>query len=64
MKQRAILNLHSDKQHPPRFCDVVVDDQGNIELVKKDKDQYEKIPWNDVVYQVGIAKEMAQIETE
>lgn len=54
--RRAIVNLHSDKQHSPRFCDVVVDGQ-NISLeVKMDKDRYESIPWEDVVYQVEVAR--------
>lgn len=55
-KKVPIRNLHSNKQVPPRFCDVVIDD-GNIFLEKKiDKNKYEKIPWEDVVYQVEVAK--------
>ena len=56
MTKTAIRNLHSDKPIPPRFCDVVIED-GKIFLEKKtDKKQKEKIPWEDVVYQVETAK--------
>lgn len=56
MTKTAIRNLHSDKPIPPRFCDVVIED-GKIFLEKKtDKKQLEKIPWEDVVYQVETAK--------
>ncbi len=57
--RRAIVNLHSDKQHPPRFCDVIVDGQDVLLEVKKDKDRYESIPWEDVVYQVEVARKLA-----
>ncbi len=57
--RKSIVNLHSEKQQPPRFCDVIV--EGNdIQLeVKSDKGKLEKIPWDDVVYQVEVAKQMA-----
>lgn len=56
MTKTAIRNLHSDKPIPPLFCDVVIED-GKIFLEKKtDKKQFEKIPWEDVVYQVETAK--------
>lgn len=56
MTKTAIRNLHSDKPIQPRFCDVVIED-GKIFLEKKtDKKQFEKIPWEDVVYQVETAK--------
>lgn len=56
MTKTAIRNLHSDKPISPRFCDVVIED-GKIFLEKKtDKKQFEKIPWEDVVYQVETAK--------
>lgn len=59
--RKPILNLHSDKTHPPRCCDVIIDKTGvNLEM-KLDKDKYEKIPWEDVVYQVEIAKKMAAV---
>jgi len=54
--KRPIRNLHSDKPTAPRFCDVVIED-GKVFLEKKsDKNKYEKIPWEDVVYQVETAK--------
>ena len=56
MTKTAIRNLHSDKPIPPRFCDVVIED-GKIFLEKKtDKKQFEKIPREDVIYQVETAK--------
>jgi hypothetical protein len=58
--KRPIRNLHSDKSTPPRFCDVVIED-GKVFLEKKsDKNKYEKIPWEDVVYQVETAKTINQ----
>lgn len=45
---------------PPRFCDVVI--ENNIVFLehkkfdKKDRTQYERIPWEDMVYQVEAAK--------
>lgn len=56
MKQ-PIRDLHSPKPTKPRFCDVIVDNDGRIFLEKKtDKKTYEKILWDDVVYQVEAAK--------
>lgn len=56
MVKRPAQNLHSDKPTPPRFCDVIVEGD-NVFLEKKsDKNKYEKIPWEDVVYQVEAAK--------
>ena len=56
MIKTPIRNLHSDKLVPPRFCDVVIED-GKVFLEKKlDKNKYERIPWEDVVYQVETAK--------
>jgi len=55
MIKRPIRSLHSDKQNPPRVFDVIVEgDDVNLE-VKTDKNRYEKIPWEDVVYQVEAA---------
>lgn len=57
MSKRPIRDLHSDKQTPPRFCDVVIEnDQVYLEQ-KRDKNKYEKIRWEDVVYQVEAFKE-------
>ena len=55
-KKVPIRNLHSDKQDPPRFCYVVIDN-GKFFLEKKtDKNKYEKISWEEWVYQVEVAK--------
>ena len=50
-----IRDLHSTKQVKPRFCDGVIDDNGNIFLVQKHrsgKQVHQTIPWNDVVQQI------------
>lgn len=58
--QKPIRNFRSDKQVPPRFCDVVLEN-GEVFLERKsDRNQYEKIPWDDVVYQVEAAKASIQ----
>ncbi|WP_054740720.1 hypothetical protein [Cellulosilyticum ruminicola] len=57
--RKSILNLRSDKQQAPRFCDVIVEGENVTLEVKQDKDKVETINWNDLVYQVQVAKEMA-----
>ena len=59
MMRRQILNLHSSKPQPPRFCDVIVEGEKVTLEVKQDKNKIETIPWDDLVYQVKAAKEMA-----
>ena len=59
MLRKQIYNLHSDKQQPPRFCDVIVEGKEVKLEIKTDKGKYESIPWDDVVYQVNAAKDMA-----
>lgn len=56
MVKKPIRNLHSTKPVPPRFCDVVI--ENNVVFLEKkiDKNKYEKIPWEDVVFQVEAAK--------
>ncbi len=56
MVKRPIRDLHSDRQTPPRFCDVVVEGDKVYLEQKKDKNKYVKISWDDVVYQVEAAK--------
>ena len=61
MIKRPVRNLQSNRPSPPRFCDVIIEDNGDAYLEKKKKDKkgktsYEKIPWEDVVYQVEAAK--------
>ena len=59
MVKKPIRNLHSEKQTPPRLFDVIVQD-GKVDLeVKTDKNKYETIPWEDVVYQVEAAIQSA-----
>lgn len=56
MIKRPIRNLHSDRPTPPRVFDVIVDkDRVDLEI-KTGRNTYEKIPWQDVVYQVEAAK--------
>lgn len=55
MTKRPIRDMHSSRPTAPRFCDVVIEN-GQVFLEKKsDKNKYEKIRWEDVVYQVDIA---------
>jgi hypothetical protein len=54
--KRPVRDLHSDKPTPPRFCDVIVEGDMVFLEKKSDKNKYEKIPWDDVVYQVEAAK--------
>lgn len=63
MVKRAIRDLHSESQTPPRFCDVVIEGDKIYLVYKKDKNKYVKIPWEDVVYQVEAAKEDSKQET-
>ena len=53
---KAIVDLHSDKLKPPRFCDVEIKDNKTY-LIKKIGKNYERILWEDVVYQVEAAQE-------
>ena len=57
--RKAILNFHSTKPTAPRFCDVIVEGESITLEVKQDKDKVETIPWDDLVYQVKVAKEMS-----
>ena len=59
MIKKPIRSLHSEKQNPPRVFDVIVEGiEVNLE-VKTDKNKYERISWDDVVYQVEAAKKIA-----
>ena len=56
MTKKPIRDLHSTKPLQPRFCDVILE-EGKVFLEKKsDKNKYERILWEDVVYQVEAAK--------
>lgn len=56
MIKRPIRNLHSDRPTPPRFCNVIIDGDEVFLENKTDKNKYQTIPWDDVVYQVEAAK--------
>ncbi len=60
MLRKAIRDLQSDSPTPPRFCDVVVDGDEVYLEQKKGKNKYITISWEDIVYQVDIAKKTAQ----
>lgn len=61
MIKRPIRNLHSDMQTQTRFCDVVIDGDNVYLEQKKEKNTYVTISWDDVVYQVEVAKNKAAI---
>lgn len=60
MLKRPVRDLHSDKPIPPRFCDVIIDGDKVFLEKKTDNNKYEKISWEDVVYQVEAAKAVNQ----
>lgn len=53
--RQAIRNLSSDKPTPPRFCDVIVEEDEVTLEVKTDKNKYETISWEDMQHQVNAA---------
>lgn len=57
-----ILNLHSEKNPKPRFCDVIVEGDKVTFEMKRDKDIIETLDMEDLLYQVKVAKEMASKE--
>jgi len=57
--RKSILNLRSTKPQPPRFCDVIIDGDDVILEVKTDRDRIETINWDDLEYQVQVAKKIA-----
>ncbi len=51
-KRIPIYNLHSGKNSPPRYCDLIIDGS-NVYLEKKQsKEKFDSIPWEDLRYQV------------
>ena len=50
MIKTPIRNLHSDKDIPPRFCNVIVNGEDVTLEVKINK--FETISWEDMQYQV------------
>ena len=51
----SIRNLHSDKDIPPRFCNVIVNGDDVTLEVKINKNKFETISWEDMQYQVNQA---------
>jgi hypothetical protein len=58
--RKPILNLRSTKSQAPRFCDVIVEGESVTLEVKQDRDKVETIDWDDLVYQVKVARELAE----
>ena len=60
--RKAIRILSSSRPTPPRFCDVII--MGNEVLleVKTEKHKYERIPWEEMNYQVDAAIKRAANE--
>ncbi len=56
MFKRPVRNIRSNKRVPPRLFDVVIDDEKRVYIEQKvDKDHIERVPWEDVKYQVESA---------
>ena len=55
MIKTSIRNLHSDKDIPPRFCNVIVNGDDVTLEVKINKNKFETISWEDMQYQVNQA---------
>lgn len=53
MIKTPIRNLHSDKDIPPRFCNVIVNGEDVTLEVKINKNKFETISWEDMQYQVN-----------
>ena len=56
MIKKPVRNLHSNKPNPPRVFDVIVDGNKAYLEIKIKKNLIERIPWEDVLYQVEAAK--------
>ena len=54
--KKPVRNLSSNKAVAPRVFDVVIDGDRIALEVKINKDKFERIPWDDVIYQVEVAK--------
>lgn len=55
MIKTPVRNLHSDKDIPPRFCNVIVNGEDVTLEVKINKNKFETISWEDMQYQVNQA---------
>ena len=59
-----ILNLRSPTQQKPRLFDVIVE-RGRVAFeVKRNKNDIETLEWDDLVYQVEVAKKMFEKENK
>ena len=56
MVKKPVRNIRSSKPVPPRLFDVLVDGDDVSIQVKTGKNEYETVPWPDVVSQVEAAK--------
>jgi len=53
--RHSICNFKENKQVPPRFCDVIIEN-GNVDLeVKNSKKELVRIAWDDMKKQVDNA---------
>ncbi len=59
MKKKAIRNIHSSRQIPPRLFDVIVEGENVDVEFKIGKNEYERIPWIEVVSLVEQASKSA-----
>ncbi len=57
MTRKPIWNLHGGKMRPSRICDVLIENNRIMLEIKKGRNEYETVPWQDVVSQVEEAKE-------
>lgn len=54
--RKPIRNLRSNKDMPTRVFDVVIEGD-NVDLeIKLNNKKFERIAWDDVIYQVELAK--------
>ena len=58
--RNQIYNLHSTKNPKPRVCDVIIENGKVVLELKRDKDNIETLEWDDLVYQVNVAKDMSR----
>lgn len=57
--RKAIRILSSSRPTPPRFCDVIIAGGEVLLEVKTERHRYERIPWEEMKYQVNAAIKMA-----
>lgn len=57
MKRKKIRCEETDNTNAKRFCDAILDDNGNIYLEKKTGKEIETIELNEFLRQVNLLKE-------